>query len=272
MYRCDSHMHTHLSFDGHPGAAVDAICRSALARGLQEITITDHCDINGEVEAIYAHYEMEQARDELMAAREAYRGQLIVNWGVELGQPHQYPREAAALIAAGGFDFVLGSLHNLAGVPDFCFLRYEDMPDALLHQLFTRALCEAAEVIRFPGIHALAHLTYPLRYMAKAGRTFDLTPHISAIEGLFDEMIERGVDLEVNFSTLRAGLGFAMPDEAVIRLWQAAGGDRVTLGSDAHNPADVAGGLDDALALLRRCGITKTVTYRGGQPHVHPID
>lgn len=272
MYRCDSHMHTHLSFDGHPAATVEAICQTALARGLAEITITDHCDINGEVEAIYAHYEMEQAREELMAAREAFRGQLIVNWGVELGQPHQYPREAAALIEAGEFDFVLGSLHNLTGVPDFSFLRYDEMPDALMHQLFARALDEAAEVVRFPGINALAHLTYPLRYMARAGRSFDLTPHIPAIEGLFAEMIKRGVDLEVNFSTLRTGLGFAMPDEPVLRLWAAAGGDRVTLGSDAHNPADVAGGLDDALALLRRCGIAKTVTYRGGQPYVHPID
>ncbi len=272
MYRCDSHMHTHFSFDGDPASTVDAICRSALERGIAEITITDHCDINGEVEAIYAHYEMEAARDEVFAAREAYAGRLIVNWGVELGQPHQYPREAAALIAAGGFDFVLGSLHNLSGVPDFCFLRYEEMPDALLHQLYARALVEAAEVIRFPGIHALAHLTYPLRYIALAGRSFDLTPHIPAIEGLFAEMIARGVDLEVNFSTMRRGLGFAMPDEPVLRLWTAAGGDRVTLGSDAHKPDDVAGGLDDALALLRRCGITKTVTYRGGLPHVHSID
>ena len=272
MYRCDSHIHTHFSFDGDPNASVRAICLTALAKGVREITITDHCDINGEVEGIYPHYEMERARDEVLAARAEFDGRLVVNWGVELGQPHQYPREAAALIAAGGFDFVLGSLHNLNGVPDFCFLRYEPMTDALLHQLFGRAVAEAVEVIRFPGIHTLAHLTYPLRYMARAGRQFDLTPHIPAIEALFSEMIDRGVDLEVNFSTLRSGLGFAMPDADILRLWAAAGGDRVTLGSDAHKPDDVAGGLDDALALLRRCGIDKTVTYRGGKPHVHTPD
>jgi len=272
MYRCDSHIHTHFSFDAGEEATVDAICRSALARGVEEITITDHCDINGEVEAIYAHYEMEAARDEVFAAREAYRGQLIVNWGIELGQPHQYPREAAALIEVGCFDFVLGSMHNLAGVPDFCFLNYAEMPDALLHQLFSRLLSEATEVIRFPGVHALAHLTYPLRYIALAGRSFDLQPHFSAIEELFGEMIARGIDLEVNYSTMRRGLVFAMPDEPVLRRWTAVGGERVTLGSDAHKPADVAGGLEDALSLLRRCGITKTVTYRGGVPHVHSID
>ena len=90
MYRCDSHMHTHFSFDGHPSSSVDAICRAALDRGVEEITITDHCDINGEVEAIYAHYEMEAARDEVFAAREAYRGQLIVNWGIDLQMAYDH--------------------------------------------------------------------------------------------------------------------------------------------------------------------------------------
>lgn len=271
MYRCDSHLHTHLSFDGNPAATVDAICRAALARGLDEITVTDHCDINGQVEGIYAFYDQAKGKAELLEAREKYAGQLIVNWGIELGQPHQYPAEAAAMIAEGGYDFVLGSLHNLAGVPDFCFMRYEEMTDALLHQLFARALDEAEQVICFPGVHALAHLTYPLRYYARAGREFDLTPHLPAIRALFAEMRARSIDLEVNYSTLRTGAGFAMPDADVLALWVEAGGDRVSLGSDAHRPDDIAGGYEMALALLSRVGIKKTVTYRAGVPHVHTI-
>ena len=272
MYYCDSHLHTHFSFDGAPEATVNAVCLAAIARGLSEITVTDHCDINGEVEGIYAPYRMEAARDAVMDARAHYAGRLQINWGVELGQPHQYPEAAKALIDAGGFDFVLGSLHNLTGVPDFWFLRYEEMSEVLLHQLFARALQEMVEVVRFPGVHALAHLTYPLRYAAMAGRKVDLAEHIPAIRALFAEMIARGIALEVNYSTLRAGLGFAMPDEPILRLWREMGGERITLGSDAHRPADLAGGLDEALALLQRCGFHQIVTYRGGQPYVHSID
>lgn len=271
MYRCDCHLHTHFSFDGYPDSTAAAICQAALDAGLDEITLTDHCDINGEVEAIYDRFALAAAREEVMAAREQFRGRLVVNWGVELGQPHQYPAEAAALIAAGGFDFVLGSLHNLTAVPDYYYMRYDDMPDALMHQLFARHLEESLAVVRFPGVHALAHLTYPVRYFAGAGREFDAMQHKPALERLFAEMIARGVALEVNASSLRSGLPFTLPDEALVRLYRACGGTRVTLGSDAHKPADVAVGLDQARAMLRRCGFDSMVTYRGGQPYVHPL-
>ncbi len=271
MYLCDSHLHTHHSFDGSAEATADAVCRAAIDAGLTEITFTDHCDINGEMEGFYAAFSIERAREEIFSVREKYAGRLIVNWGVELGQPHEYPDEAAAFAAAGGFDFVLGSLHNLRAVPDFYFMRFSDMPDALMDQLFARYLDEAFAVIQFPFVHALAHLTYPCRYFSRDGRSFDPMRHRASLERLFDGMIARDVALEVNFSPLRSGTGFTMPDEQILRLYRSLGGDRITLGSDAHCPADVARGIDDAAALLRRCGFTYVTTYRGGLPHIHPL-
>ncbi len=270
MYRCDSHIHTHLSFDGDPTATVDAVCRAAIARGLDEITVTDHCDINNQVVGVN-FYDRERGRAEVFAAKERYAGRLIVNWGVELGQANQFPAAAAAMLDGGEYDFVLGSLHNLTARDDFSCMDFKAVPDGELHALFAQAIEEAGQVIRFPGVQALAHLTYPLRYYARAGREFDLTPHLGAIEALFAEMRARGIDLEVNYSTLRTGAGFAMPDADVLALWVATGGDRVTLGSDAHRPDDVAGGFELALALLSRVGIKKTVTYRAGVPHEHTL-
>ncbi len=271
MYLCDSHLHTHLSFDGAPDATADAICRAAIHAGLAEITFTDHCDVNGELEGLYPALPLAQAREEVMSAREKYAGRLIVNWGIELGQPSEYPDAAAEILAAGGFDFVLGSLHNLPAVPDFYFMRFSDMPDALLDSLFARTLEAALDVVRFSGVHALAHLTYPCRYMARDGRSISLMQHRAALERLFAEMIARGVALEVNYSTLRANLGFTMPDEEILRLYHSVGGELITLGSDAHCPTDVAGGLDAAISLVRRCGFNSVVTYRGGKPYIHFI-
>lgn len=271
MYRCDCHVHTRYSFDGSPEATVEAVCRAAKEKGLAEITITDHCDINGEVEGIYSPYALDEARRAVMAAREAYSDTLVVNWGIELGQPHQYPREAAELIARGGFDFVLGSLHNLRDVPDFFFLHYREMPDALIERLFVRMLSETLELVRFPGIHALAHLTYICRYLALEGREFDPLRYTPQLEEIFGEMIARGIALEINYSTLRGGLGFTMPDEALLRLYRSCGGKLITLGSDAHNPAAVAGGLDEALRLAADCGFTQAATYRKGALCLHSL-
>ena len=271
MYRCDCHLHTRFSFDGAPDSTAEAICRAALDVGLNEITFTDHCDINGEVEHFYDRFDVAAAREAVMAARAQFSGRLVVNWGVELGQPHQYPAEAAALLAAGGFDFVLGSLHNLTAVPDYYYMRFDIMPDALIHQLFARHLEELLALVRFPGVNALAHLTYPMRYIAGDGRTFDAMQHKPAFERLFAEMVARDVALEVNYSPLRNGMPFTMPDEALVRLYRDCGGTRITLGSDAHKPADVAACLEEAVDMLQRCGFTSVVTYRGGQPYVHPL-
>ncbi len=271
MYRADSHLHTCFSFDGNPLATVDAVCRAACEKGLDEITFTDHCDINGEVEGIYAPFSLEMAREEVLAARDAYRGKLIVNWGIELGQPHQYPDAARALINRGGFDFVLGSLHNLLGVPDFYFMRYAQMTDALLDQLFCRCLAESMEVIRFAGIHSLAHLTYPCRYYALDGRSFDPMRYDDQMAQLFGEMRGRGIALEVNSSTLRKGLDFTLPHEPILRLWRECGGELVTIGSDAHSADEVGAGFDAVCAMLVRCGFSSFVTFRGGAPVEHPL-
>lgn len=271
MYRADNHVHTCFSFDGAPGATPDAVCRAAIACGLQEITFTDHCDINGQVEGIYAHYAMEEARAAVLSAREIYRGRLQVNWGIELGQPHQYPDAARKMIADGGFDFVLGSLHNLTGVPDFSFMKYEIMTDEHLDQLFSRCLGEIMEVVKFPGIHALAHLTYPCRYYTLAGRSFDPMRYADCIAEIFGEMRQRGLALEINTSTLRKGLDFTLPNTPILALWRECGGEMVTFGSDAHTPADVGADFTAFAQMMEACGFSTYFTFRGGKPVEHPL-
>ena len=61
MIYCDFHTHTKFSFDGDPSSTPDALCRRALEIGLTDLAITDHCDINGEVEGIYDVYASDAA-------------------------------------------------------------------------------------------------------------------------------------------------------------------------------------------------------------------
>lgn len=271
MHRADSHIHTHFSFDGASEASPMAVCRAALEAGLQEVTFTDHCDINGEVEQIYPHYDIEAAREAVLAAREAFAGRLTVNWGIELGQPHQYPAAAAELIDRYAFDFVLGSMHNLTGVPDFFFLRYELMSERHFDQLFVRSLEEIRQIVTFPGISALAHLTYPCRYYTLAGRQYDPLCHADLLSDIFGEMVARGIALEINTSNLRKGLDLMMPDARVLALYRASGGRLVTVGSDAHAAQDVGADLDAAFTMLRDCGFDAYYTYRAGKPTAHSL-
>lgn len=265
MFLCDYHTHTHFSFDGDPAATHDAMCRRALEIGLDHIAFTDHCDVNGEVEGYYAPYDADQAFTAMMEVKEKYKGRLNVVCGIELGNATQYPAEARAALDAHPYEFVIGSLHNLRDVPDFCFLNYEQMPDPLIARLFDRSLDEIIEMAQFPGITTVGHITYMHRYITLAGKKLDFKPHYDKIEHLYRTIIDRDIALELNVSTLWKGLGIAMPTMELLKLYKDCGGRLVTIGTDAHAPVNLGKAIRKGYAILETVGFHEVVTIENGQ-------
>ncbi len=272
MFLCDYHTHTHFSFDGAPESTHDAMCRRALEIGLSDIAFTDHCDINGEVEGIYDPYRADEAFAAMQAVKEKYRGRLHVICGIELGNATQYPAEAAAVLAAHPYDFVIGSLHNLRDVPDFCMLRYESMTDALINRLFDRALDETIDMVRnTTGLTTVGHITYMHRYVTYAGRKLDFKSFYDKLEHLYRTLIQRDIALEINVSTLWKGLGISMPTMELLKLYVDCGGRLITVGSDAHAPENLGKAIRKGYAILRTVGIDEVLTVRDGQKVLQSI-
>lgn len=271
MFLCDYHTHTRFSFDGAPAATHDAMCRRALEVGLSEIAFTDHCDINGEVEGIYDPYDADAAFAAMLEVKEKYKGRLNVLCGIELGNAHQYPAEAKAVLAAHPYDFVIGSLHNLTDLPDFCFLKYEHMPDALIARLFDRALDENLRLAQFEGITTLGHITYMHRYITRAGKPFDFKPYYDKLREIYRTIISRDVALELNVSTLWQGLGVSMPTMELLKLYKDCGGKFITVGTDAHAPENVGKAIRKGYAILQTVGFHEVVTIENGQRVLRPI-
>ena len=265
MFLCDYHTHTSYSFDGSPASTHDAMCRRALEIGLSDIAFTDHCDINGQVEGIYTPYRADEAFAAMQAVKKAYAGRLNVICGIELGNATQYPAEAAAVLAAHPYEFVIGSLHNLRDVPDFSLLKYEMMTPAHIGRLFDRALDETLEMISFPGLTTLGHITYMHRYVTAAGGVLHFKPYYEKIEAIFSTMIARDIALEINVSTLWKGLGISMPTPELIQLYRDCGGRLITIGSDAHAPEALGKAIRKGYALLDALGIHEVMTIRNGQ-------
>ncbi len=265
MFLCDLHTHTRFSFDGAPEATHDAMCRRALEVGLSAIAFTDHCDINGEVEGIYDAYRADEAFAAMQAVKDKYRGRLNVICGIELGNAHQYPAEAAAVLAAHPYEFVIGSLHNLRDVPDFCMLKYDMMTAPHIGRLFDRALDETIEMAKTTeGLTTVGHITYMHRYITAAGRTFDFRPYYEKLEHLYRTLIARDLALELNVSTLWKGLGIAMPTMELLKLYRDCGGRLITVGSDAHAPENLGKAIRKGYALLGTVGFNEVVTVCDG--------
>lgn len=269
MVYCDFHTHTKFSFDGTPESTPDTLCRRALEIGLTDLAITDHCDINGEVEKLYPIYDSDAAYSAVMEAKEKYRGCVNLVYGLELGNATQYPDEARAVLERHPYEFVIGSLHNLKDVPDFSCLNYENMNDAVIDSLFSRNIEELIEMTSFDGgtrqFTTIGHITYMHRYVALAQKKINFKPHYERIADLYKNIIKRDIALEINVSTLWKGLGISMPTLELLKLYRDVGGKLVTIGSDAHSPENLGKSIRQGHALLNAAGFHEIMLIRNGE-------
>lgn len=248
----DSHSHSIFSFDGHDSPR--SMCEAAVSAGVSSFVITDHYDIDGVLDRLYPDYDELGARRDIDAAQAEFAGRVQVCRGIELGQPGLRPEEAKAFLRRNSFDFVICSCHNLAGVPDFYFMDFREMTEALMLSLYRRMLEELCLHAAVGGMHTVAHLSYPLRYMAKGGRKIDIEVFEEHFRRLFYIMRENGMAAELNTKALRLGLIPAETERYILRLWRDCGGRNVTIGSDAHRAGEIGLGIADGYALLRECG------------------
>ena len=251
----DLHTHSIYSFDGLPEATLQSIAEQAIAKGLSHIAITDHCDIDCELAGLYQPFDKAEVFSAIKAVKEAYRDRLTVLVGLELGGGNHCPRETRALLDENPYDIVLASIHNLLNEKDFYFFDFSKIDEDATRAYFDRVIAEELELCELEGIQVLTHLTYMDRYLYKAGKALNIAPHLDDLKRLFDRVIQKGLTLELNTSTLADGFG--MPSAEILSLYRVCGGTRVCLGSDAHTPAKIAQSFPAACRLLLDCGFTE---------------
>lgn len=175
--------------------------------------------------------------------------------GLELGEPHLHRAAVAQVLAAGPYDRVLGSLHCLPDADGFT------EPG----ELFGRRV--AAEVVRSylddvarmvstdDTFSVLAHIDYPVRSWpdTEAG-PFDPKDFEEEFRHALGATAATGRALEINT---------VVPlDATILGWWHDVGGESVTFGSDAHDPAAVARGFHEAARMAEASGFRP-----GRDPH-----
>ncbi|MCM1333899.1 MAG: histidinol-phosphatase HisJ family protein [Bacteroides sp.] len=256
----DLHTHSRYSFDGEDGA--EEMINRAAALGLNYYALTDHIEVN---QFFDPEYEIEKSAAEAATAlpplKEKYAGKLAFLYGVELGQPHHDLALAEKILAAAPYDFVIGSCHMLRGYEDFYFLDYRKDPPEKLLPLYFEEVLEMAETADFD---VLGHLTYPLRYIAgDHGFAVDMKQYEAAIDEIFRTLIRRGKGIEINTSGYRQKIGKALPDLPYIKRYRALGGEILTIGSDAHNVADLGKNIPDGITLAKAAGFERIAIFKG---------
>lgn len=254
--RCDCHLHTDNSFDSETPA--ERQVDRAHELGIEYIAITDHCDI-------LEWSDLNIARSNAQAAELNRKyDDLTVLRGIELGEPLQLPEQTAIALGLCEYDFVLCSLHNIAGEEDFYYL-HPDEEQA--YDLIGRYFDELLEMVRWNAFDSLAHFTYPLRYITgRDGVRVDMSRFQPIIRRILSELAANGKALEINTSGLRSPDGFLLPTVEYVKLFRELGGRYITLGSDAHVAEHMAVGMREGIAAAKEAGFDCATVFVNRQP------
>ena len=245
----DLHVHTEWSYDG-PRGSMERSCERALELGLPAIAFTDHADFVKVHDDQYC-VDILGYLDSIERCRAKYTDLRILS-GVELGEPHWFPEETAAVLAAGPLDNVLGSVHCIrldGDVVDASQLRDREGLDfaAATRQYLGEVL---AMIDGGQPFEALAHLDYPKRYWPEGALPYVERDYEAEIRAVLHAAARTGRVLEVN--TTRGDR--LCPDLTVVRWWREVGGQAVQYGSDAHDPDKVAAGFRVATQMVEAAG------------------
>jgi histidinol-phosphatase (PHP family) len=238
----DNHVHSEWSWDAPPEASMALSCEQALAVGVGCVAFTDHLDFTDWVDGDrigaenvhprpYARMRCLDVTGYLAAVagcRERYPELRILS-GVEIGEAHLFEVSAAAVVAEGGFDRILGSLHAVPAdgrltAADELFRR---MPAA---EVMRRYFAELLRLIEGSDLfQVLAHLDFPRRMWPRSAVPYDERAFEAEYRTVLRALAAGDRVLEVNTKSPLASAG-------LLRWWREAGGRAVSFGSDAHQP------------------------------------
>ena len=249
----DGHVHTQWSWDA-PRGDMEASCRRAQQLGLPSIAFTDHADFTDHVRARDGLLDIGGYHECIARCRAAFPGLRILS-GVELGEPHRYHAQAAAILAAGPLDRVLGSVHCLPWQGKLVDASTPGLLTAELAAAQFRAYLEETELLLESAetFEVLAHLDYPKRYWP-ANPPYQAEHFEAELRAVLRAAARRGTVLEVN--TTRGGdpVRFLVPGPEVVRWWHQEGGRAVSFGSDAHDPTKIVAGFELAAQAVEAAG------------------
>jgi histidinol-phosphatase (PHP family) len=246
----DLHVHSEWSYDA-PMGSMERSCRRAIELGLPAIAFTDHADFVVVHEGQFC-VDINGYHEAIERVRSKFGGELRIFSGVELGEPHWFPKETEAVLGAGPLDRVLGSIHcvRLGGdIVDASQFRHRPEGERAfaVQEYFreTLAMLDSGQPFEI-----LAHIDYSKRYWPASLPPYREEDFEEPLRAILSAAARKGLVLEVN--TTRGAV--LCPDLTVVRWWREVGGRAISFGADAHDPDKIAANFAVAAQMVEAAG------------------
>jgi histidinol-phosphatase (PHP family) len=261
----DYHMHSNFSCDCESPMAV--MCQSAIDKGVVEIGFTEHYDQHsGDPHRNW--FRLQPWLAELNRCREQFADQLTIRAGIEIGEPHIFATEAADVLSHGPFDYVLGSLHwvGMESVFNPAYFRARSSDET-----YGAFFSELERMTAVADFDILSHFDVPIRTAFAVYGPYDPKLHEESIRAVLQNCINRGIALDLNTAAFRGMAKVLTPSPLILKWYAEMGGERITLGSDAHRPHEIGTNLELAMQLAWEAGLRKLTFFEQRQAKLVPF-
>lgn len=260
MYKADSHIHS--NFSGDSMEKLENIIERAIETGMDEITITDHLDLEFPGEINIFELDFKTYVETLKKLKNLYKNNIKIKIGIELGLQPQLKDKYDEIFNCEDIDFIIGSFHCIKGMNVAGRKFFEKYSKDEAHRMYFEEILETIKL--FPRINVCGHLDFINRY-GKAFhndyREINFELHKEIIDQIFIKLIKKNIGIELNTSGLRYGLKDFHPCRRNLERYKELGGKIITMGSDAHKASDIMKDFDKAREELKEIGFEKFCTF-----------
>lgn len=235
--------HTHTRWCRHGEGEIEEYIQEAIAKGLQEIAITDHLPIDNTKYLRMPWSDFEAYDADLNRVIEKYQNQIKIIKGMECEYYPGIIRILKKLKSERNYQcFILGQHFSYDQSVDY-FHMHDPQADIIR---YTTEICEGLETGFF---QICAH---PEVFLANSPQVNELG--LKSIQQIFETCAKLGIVVEINANGLRKQRGY--PNKEV---WELSKNYKLTviINSDAHKPSML---VDEAIVQVEKfadeCGIT----------------
>jgi len=267
MIKSDFHLHS--SYSGDSEANMEEMIQKAIALGFKDIAFTEHMDLQFPVSDKSPEGMFECNVDsylyDLLSIRNKYINDINVRFGIELGLQPEVIRQNVKVCKDHDFDFVIGSIHVVDGIEvyhDTPF--FEGRDDEASYRRYFEAVYE--NLRSYSNFDVVGHLDYVVRYGKSLDADYSYDKYKDILDKILTRIIDREKGIELNTGAVAYGLKDLNPCLDILKRYKELGGEIITIGSDAHDVADIGRGFDKAEEALKAAGFEYYTVFDGRIP------
>ena len=252
-----SDFHVHSNFSPDSKATIQEQVLAAINKKLEYVCITDHLEFPNSM----LEDRIQEYINQIQTLRIEFQSQINILIGLEISLDLRFHNRISDFIKNHNFDFIIASQHAINNKDLFLRDCFQDRNEKDVFREYFEDILRNIKL--FSDYSVLGHADYIIRYAPNKDKYFNPDDYYDVLRQIFEIIIGQNKGIEINSSALRNGFDSPHPSEQILKFYKNLGGEIVTIGSDAHNPNDIAYEFGKVRALLQSIGFKYYTVFEG---------